>query len=180
MKTHLKRLIESVLVGCTVIFATWDTHGLGSDYSNDRPVIGSAAWPKGMAQLVNITNRVHGFFVNAEDLFFFSGSASNFTVFLKNYSQTSGIEKHRLILHEGMGEAKSPWEKTGRACDWKLYGCPKGWSNLAALKDTNSVEAMQKAAQEPGYVLEVHFWTGGRIGLDQIVVPQNVEIAKGK
>jgi len=133
-----------------------------------------------MDKLVNATNRVHGFFVNAEDVFFFSGNASNFTTFLTDYSQMSGVEKHRLILHDGIGEAKSPWDKTGRACDWKFYGCPKGWLNLATLKGTNFIEVMQKAAKEPGYVLEVHLWTGGRIALDQVIVPQNVEVAKDK
>jgi hypothetical protein len=180
MKTHSRQLIWATIIGCAVIRTSWDTFGLGSDYPNDRPVTGSTNWPKGMDKLVNATNRVHGFFVNAEDIFFFSGSATNLTAFLTDYSQMSGVEKHRLILHEGVGEAKSPWEKTGRACDWKLYGCPKGWHNLATLKGTNSGEVLQKSAKEPGYVLEVHLWTGGRIILNQVVVPQNVEITKDK
>jgi hypothetical protein len=180
MKTYSRQFLWVSIIGCVVLFASWNVFGLGADYPNDRPVAGSTGWPKGMDKLVNVTNRIHGFFVNAEDLFFFSGSATNLSAFLTDYSQLFGVEKHRLILHENVGEAKSPWEKTGRACDWKLYGCPKGWLNLATLRGTNSVEVLQKAATEPGYILEVHFWTGGRIALDQVVVPQNVEITKDK
>jgi hypothetical protein len=97
---------------------------------------------------------------------------------LQGYSQLEGVTSRRLILHQGIGEAKSPWETTGRACDWKLYACPKGWQNIGVLSKpgTNSVEALQKAAREPGYVVEVHFWTGGRIPLDQVVIPKNVDL----
>jgi hypothetical protein len=95
---------------------------------------------------------------------------------LQEYSQIQDIDKHCLILHDGAREAKSPWQKTGHACDWEIYGCPKGWHNLITLKGTNSVEVMQKAAKEPGYILEVHFWTGGHIALDQVSIPKNIEV----
>jgi hypothetical protein len=133
-----------------------------------------------LERLVKATNRVHGFFVNAEDIFFYSGSASGLTAFLLDYSKLEGVERRRLILHEGIGEAKSPWEKTGRVCDWKLYACPKGWHNISVLskQGTNSVQALQKAAAEPGYIVEVHFWTGGRIALDEVEVPKGVVVLK--
>jgi hypothetical protein len=181
MKTESQRWIWAV-IGCALLMASRDAFALGSDYPNDRPVTGSTNWPKGMDRLVNATNRVHGFFVNAEDIFFFSGSASGLTAFLQEYSQLEGVASRRLILHDGIGEAKSPWAKTGRACDWKLYACPRGRHNLIALSKqaTNSVEALQKAAKEPGYVVEVHFWTGGRIALDQIGIPKSVVVQKEK
>jgi hypothetical protein len=57
---------------------------------------------------------------------------------------------------------------------------PKGWLNLAELskQGTNSVETLQKAAKEPGDVVEMHFWTGGRIALDQVDIPKNVVVQK--
>lgn len=179
MKTKSRRWIWAV-VGCALLMASRDAFALGSDHPNDRPVTGSTNWPKGMERLVNATNRVHGFFVNAEDSFFYSGSASELTAFLHDYSQLEGVERRRLILHDGIGEAKSPWEKTGRACDWKLYACPKGWHNIGRLskQGTNSVEALQKAAKEPGYIVEVHFWTGGRIALDEVEIPKGVVVLK--
>ena len=206
-KTNTLRCVmrATIMVGA-LVFLAGHAFGLGLDYLKDRPV-NNPSWPEGMVTLVNTTNRVHGFFVNDEDIFFFSGSATNLTAFLADYSQIQGVEKHRLILHEGVGEAKSPWEKAGRACDWKLYGCRQWWRDLAAFASnaTNSIELLQQANQgtnyghvfvgtngavkiigsqravrDSNYVLEVHFWTGGKIALDQVNIPQNVEIQKDK
>lgn len=139
--------------------------GLGGDHPNNLPVRSNGNWPEGMAELVNNAHRVHGFFVNDVDVFFFSGSATNFAAFLESYSKIRGIiDRHRLILHEGVGEAKSPWGKIGRACDWELYGRGNGW----------------RGGVITNYVLEVHLWTGGRISLDRITVPANIEVTKAK
>ena len=180
MKTNTQQLVRTIVFVCAFIITALDVFGLGSGYPNDKPVTGAqiSSWPSGMSGLVDSPNRVHGFFENAEEIFFFSGSATNFSEFLQTYSQIQGIEKHCLILHDGTGEAKSPWDTKGQPCDWKIYGCPKGWLNLATLKGTNSVEVMQKAAKEPGYILEVHFWTGGHIALDQVSIPKNIEVKK--
>jgi hypothetical protein len=139
------------------------TFGLGSDYRNDLPVGGSSAWPAGVMALANSTNRVHGFFVNAEDILFFSGSLTTFNDFLRDYAKIEGIKQHRLVLHEGQGEAKSPWDSRGKPCDWKIYACPEAW-----LK----ADATSKA-----FILEVHFWTGGNIRLDELAVPRNIDFA---
>jgi hypothetical protein len=178
----MKARLIAALIACALVVAAPAALALGSDYPPDRPVISSTNWPKGLNALVNVTNRVWGFFVNAEDDFFFSGTAAELSVFLRDYSRLEGIESRRLILHDGVGEAKSPWEKAGRPCDWKLEACPKSWHNIAVLskQGTNSVEALQKAAKEPGYVVEVHFWTGGRIALDKLAIPGNVLVQKEK
>jgi hypothetical protein len=150
--------------------------GLGADYSIGRPVGGSSGWPRGMRELVDDTNRVHGFFVNAQDTFFYSGTADDLTTFLRRYSEIQGIEAHRLVLHPGVGKAKSPWDKTNvRPCDWQLMGCPRSWLAIgAASKTTNSVEALQQAAKNTNYVLEVQFWTGGKIALNEVTVPKGI------
>jgi hypothetical protein len=120
--------------------------------------------------------------VNQEDVFFFSGSPSDLTAFLQHYSKIQGIESHCLILHDGVGEAKGFWDKTGRACDWKLYGCPKAWLKVGEMirEGTHSTEELREAGTDTNYVLEVHFWTGGHIPLEEVTVPQNVEIKKEK
>jgi hypothetical protein len=110
--------------------------------------------------------------------FFFQGDASQFSSFLLAYSKIPGIESHELVLREGVGDAKSPWEKTSRPCDWSVYGAPKGWLNVGELsrQGTNSIEALREAAKATNYVLKVDFWTGGRIAFDQIKVPENVKV----
>lgn len=165
-----------MIAACGIIFAEWNASGLGSDYPTNRPV-NQTSWPVGTSGLVNRADRIGGFFVNEEDIFFFGGSSTNFSEFLRDYSKIEGIERHRLILHDGVGEAKSPWEKTGRPCDWKLYACPRSWLAIgnAASAGTNAVEAMRQAVKDTNFVLEVHFWTGGKIALNEIPAPQNVE-----
>ena len=43
----------------------------------------SGGWPKGMSELVNSPERIHGYFVNSEDIFFFVGSQKQFDQALK-------------------------------------------------------------------------------------------------
>jgi hypothetical protein len=42
---------------------------------------------------------------------------------------------------------------------------------------TNSIEAMRASAKDTNFVLEVHFWTGGKIDVNQLTIPKNVEVA---
>ena len=108
MKRSLKWTTGAAIVAGLFAFAAWNTFGLGSDHPNGQPVTASN-WPDGMASLVNGTNRIHGFFVNDSDVFFFAGTATNFSAFLEDYSKIGGtVNRHRLILHDGVGEAKSP------------------------------------------------------------------------
>jgi hypothetical protein len=130
----------------------------GTDYLNDKPA-NNPSWPQGMTNLVNLTNRVRGCSKDGRDVFFFSGDAIIFTAFLQDYSKVEGIQAHRLILHDGAGAAKAPWENDGLPCDWGLYG--DGWFSGYAF-------------------LEAHFWTGGKIALDQVAIPKNIEVKKDK
>ena len=162
----MRRALQ-IAIGCIAAFASLSACALGSDHPRNQPVGGTAAWPTGLKELVNTTNRVHGFFVNAEDIFFFAGDAAKFSQFLSDYSKIQGVEKHQLILHEGKGEAKSPWSKSdGKPSDWKIHACPKSWR----VGD----------AKEKAFILEVHFWTGGALKLEEVNVPKNVEVTKKK
>lgn len=171
-----------VTFACVIVLGCWSTFGLGGSYPNVGPVHGGSPWPDGMTSLINVTNRVSGYFVNQEDLFFYTGTTADFTAFLRDYSKIQGVEKHLLILHDGVGEAKAPWDNGHQACDWKLYGCPKGWLNIGVLSraGTNSVEALREAAKDTNYVLEVHVWIGGHVALDKVTIPENVEVRRGK
>lgn len=164
MPVNFPRTFRSVVAVSAILLAVPHAFGLGSDYPNDEPVGGSDAWPAGMKELVNASNRVHGFFVNAEDQLFFSGDAKALTEFLEAYLKIKPIKKHRVILHDGAGIAKSPWSETGPPCDWMLYGCPEAW--------------LTGKAEDTAYILEVHVWTGGRLDFDQVAVPDGIEVAK--
>jgi hypothetical protein len=93
MKIKVTRLIcEATRRFGQSCLSAWRAFGLGADYQNGQPVGGTSSWPEGLKELVNKTNRVHGYFVNAEDLFFFSGSATNFSEFLHDYAKIQGLK----------------------------------------------------------------------------------------
>ena len=200
----MKTKTASLIICALLSFAAEKVIANGSDYPTNT--WSSSSWPPGMSALVGSTNWVHGYGLNAEEVLFFAGSATDFTSFLDAYSKISGVEKHVLILRDGTGEARSPWGQSGQPCDWELFSCPKRWRDLLVLASqaTNSAEFVKKAAQgadygqvwigtngqvkaiespkmpgqDTNYVLEVHFWTGGKIALDNVAVPKNVEISK--
>jgi hypothetical protein len=80
-KTH--PLTRTAVFVCAFLIMTLDAFGLGSDYPNDRPVTGAQikSWPDGMLNLVDSSDRAHGFWVNSEEIFFFAGSVTNFSGF---------------------------------------------------------------------------------------------------
>ena len=163
MRTPFRKVLPNAVLACALVLGGTNVFGLGSDHPNGVPVNSTGYWPAGMIELANLTNRVHGYFVNDADVFFFSGDAATFTKFLQDYSKIGGtVNQHRLILHGGAGQAYSPWGTTNQPCDWELSGLGNGWRNGII---TN-------------YLLEVHFWTGGKILLDQVVIPKNVEVTR--
>jgi len=168
MRTQLRRSVLTPVASCAISLAARNAFGLGGDYPNDRAV-NEPSWPTGMKDLVNSTNRIGGLFVNANDVFFFSGTDTNFNTFLAEYATVQPVEKHRLILHSGAGEAFSLGGGNRRPCDWKLDGCPAPWRDLRV--------GVTKTPPNTNYVLEVHFWTDGKIAVDQLVIPKNVEVA---
>ena len=91
----------------TFLLSTSSLMALGADHPA-KPV-GNSSWPKGMKDLVNSKERIHGYFVNAEDVFFFSGDKERFEKFLADYAKIDGLVSHKIVVHAGVGEAKSPW-----------------------------------------------------------------------
>lgn len=153
-----------MLAVCAVMLAASNVFGLGSDFPNDETVGGTTAWPNGMKHLVNTSRRVHGYFADDEDVFFFSGNAADFSAFLLEYSKIDPVQKHVLVIHGGPGIARSPWgNAAGVPCAWELYG-------RAAMQIRKDINAPAL------YVLEVHFWSGGKIDLKQVTVPKNIEL----
>jgi hypothetical protein len=176
----MKRCL-SFLCGSFLLLASVNVFGLGIDYYTDDLKPGeSSLWPKGFVDLVNTTNRVHGFCVNEKDVFFFQGGTNEFNSFLQAYAKIDGIEAHELILHEGIGNARAIGGANLRACDWSLTGRPKGWRKIRDLSasGTNSFEAPGVASEMTGYILTVEFWTGGKIPFDQVKVPANVKVTR--
>ncbi len=180
MKANVVRILTVAFSLCALL-ARHKACALGSDHPAGQPIAGTTNWPSGLERMVNLTNRMHGFFINQADHYFYTGSQPQFAEFLKDFSKLGGPSEKRLIVHKGVGEAKSPWDKEGRRCDWQLYTCPKGWHNLGklSLDPKSTPEDRRKASQEAGYVLEVHFWKDGTIALDKIQIPPGIVVVQG-
>jgi hypothetical protein len=140
---------------------------LGSDHPG-QPV-SSDTWPAGLADLVNADNRVHGYFVNWEDVFFFKGDTAAFNDFLKKYSQLPDTSLH-VVVHPGRLAVRSPWDKQPRdiAGDWELYASP-------FTRD----EAQAEGVTPGSFVTRIDVWLGGSITLDELRIPGNVSVASG-
>ncbi len=165
----MKNLSLVVLVALLTGWAA-RAHGMGGNYPNGKDV-NNPFWPKGMSDLVNTTNHVGGLWVNAEDAFFFSGTKTNFDAFLEAYSKIQSIEKHRLILHDGTGEAFDLGGGNRRPCDWNVHGASRSWFDLHK-------DEITRTPNDTNYVLEVHFWTGGKIAFEPATIPKNIEVIK--
>lgn len=161
MKNSLKFAASVILaLSLTVTSAS----ALGGDYQNGQKVLHDA-WPHGMSDLVNSPQRVGGYFVNAEDIFFFAGNQDQFDKFLDDYVKLQGLTGYSVFIHEGEGIAKAPWDKSdGVKCDWMLRGC---MSDCGAGQDSPN-----------GYVLELHIWDGGQIRVEDSKLMKSIELER--
>jgi len=141
---------------------------LGADHSAG-PVIGSQ-WPAGLKELVNVDNRVHGYFVNATDVFFFRGDPKALNAFLAKCAELPG-SRLQVVLHAGKLEVKSPWDKSPRevTANWQLSAAPCGWSEHDKDKDDKT---------RP-FLTHVDIWIGETLSLAELRIPANATVKSG-
>ena len=164
-------LIPTLALACSI-----QAFGLGADHPVDKPVNLDKA-PSGVTELINNTNRVHGFFVNAEDRFFFAGDSSAFALFLKQYAALKGIAGHRLIIHPEKGVAKSPWDDgDGRPCDWRLDVAPASWREGHSDKVYRDKDGSPPKEGEKEYLVELHVWRKGNVDIKKVKMPKAVSV----
>jgi hypothetical protein len=115
-------------------------------------------------QLVKGQIPVHGFMVNWEDVFFYSGDTADFNRFVEAYGKIENVEL-RVVIHAGAKKARSPWDKEDRdiPVDWSYY-----------IWNTGSTAKGGKPAPS-----RVDVWLGSRIKLGDVRIPANVEVTSG-
>jgi hypothetical protein len=134
---------------------TSEAFAMGDDYSSEE--LGQ----KG--ELVDGQTPVHGYWVNWEDTFFYSGSTAELNLFLEAYGKLSS-SKLRVVIHSGAKRARSPWDTMDREIpvDWTFYRSNARSADQFMLAPT-----------------QVDVWLGDRIQLDDLCVPPGVEVASG-
>jgi hypothetical protein len=160
----MKRGLQYLVFLLAVYTLTSVVFGIGGDHKGF--VGGGDKWPDGLKELANRDDRVHGYFVNWEDVFFYSGDTQAFNDFLLSYSKLRNT-KLELVIHVGLKKARSPWDKVDREIrvDWSLYTTPF------------TREQVKNGKVAPGnFVTLVELWLGHQVGLDGLEVPANIEV----
>jgi len=139
---------------------------VGADHKG--PVGGTDKWPQGLRDLANRPDRVHGYFLNFEDVFFYSGDTWAFNLFLDDYSK---LEKTvlQVVIHPGPQWASSPWGKA----DPEI---PVDWSLYASAYARDFIETGKPAEK---FITRIDLFLGQKIGLEGLAIPDNVEVRSG-
>jgi hypothetical protein len=133
---------------------------VGADHPSSP--VHNDGWPKGIDALVNGKERVHGYFVNWEDVFFFKGDTRRFNSFLRDYAKTPGVRR-RLVLHKGKLAVRSPWDKEPRKIEanWQLYVNAATNPDLLPNGGENAV---------------LDLWLDGTVSEKKLEIPANVKV----
>lgn len=147
----LSIVLALVAVVCPSVF------GLARSYDLDRPV-SQSDWPAGLANLLNSQKPVHAYFVNFQDIFFYSGDSSAFNAFMERYGKLEGIP-HTLVLHCGKAETRDKFQgEKMESYDWDVL--------------------VDRISQQE-YLVTVHLFLGGNVKLSEIKASANVKVESG-
>jgi len=165
----MMRLCCVSAIACLVLAAAASPAlALGASHPNDRPV-SHDEWPKGLAEIINTKARVCGFFVNANDWFYFKGDTKAFNKALAAYGKMKETPL-KLVLHPGRCMAREPWDKDkATPCEWSFAVIRRGWGAPEA-----------KPGDSGQYVVTLNLWLGGDVTLEDLDVPLAVDVESGR
>lgn len=156
-------LLALSVVVCPSVF------GVARSYDLDRPILQADDWPLGVADLLNSQKPVHAYYVNFQDMFFYSGDSSAFNAFMERYGKLEGIP-HTLVLHCGKAETRDKFQgERMQSYDWHVLVTPPRIPDGGI--DKNSPYR---------YYVTVNLLLGGDVRLSEIKVPGNVTVKPGK
>ncbi len=127
-------------------------------------------WPKGSYELVNQAFRVHGYWVNFYDEFFYKGGNPEMEKMVNGLSRLENVEM-KVVLHAGNGQAKSPWSKAPV--------CPADWAVSFSGPIPKEIAELENVPFSKAHQVTVDIWTGGHIDLGQLKLPAKLELQSG-
>jgi hypothetical protein len=149
------------------VFTTTEAFALGSDHPKG-PVDGNAQWPEGLKDLINRKDRVHGYWVNETDVFFYDGDTLAFNQFMDGYSKLKNSAL-RVVIHPGVKKARSPWDKAER-------DTPVAWSVTASFSPLDEFGVQIAGGR---FYTRVDVWLGSRVKLKELRIPASIEVVSG-
>jgi hypothetical protein len=134
-------------------------------FPKDTPVVRQERWPDGLAELANIRTRVKGYGHNFGcDAYYYAGDAKAFNAFLGEYAKLKGTPL-LLTLHPGLGvKGRAAQTDPDVRFDWLLY------------VDALMLSEDARKAPPPKCRPTLHLYLGDNIGLDELLVPLEVEV----
>jgi hypothetical protein len=161
----VKRIFVLSFVAAIVLACGLPIFALRLTFPNDRPVVRQERWPDGLAELANSRARVKGYGHNFGcDAYYYAGDAKAFNAFLAEYAKLKGTPL-LLTLHPGLGvKGRAAQTDPDVRFDWLLY------------VDALMLSEDAKKAPQPKCRPTLHLYLGDNIGLDELLVPLEVEV----
>jgi hypothetical protein len=148
-------------------FTTTAALAIGADHPKGA-VAGNSQWPEGLKGLVNRTDRVHGYWVNETDVFFYNGDSQAFNQFMEGYRKLKNTGL-RVVIHAGTKKARSPWDKAER-------DIPIAWS-MHASSGPLAGFGVPKAGDR--FYTRIDVWLGSPVKLEELHIPATIEVMSG-
>jgi hypothetical protein len=139
-----------------------------------------------LQQLINRDDRVHGYFVNSEDVFFYAGNTKALNEFMSLFAELEHTNLE-ISINQSLTHASSPWDKAERetVANWQLYSAPydeHAWHTAmtkireAQGDDIEALRAKTKEFSDGPEVARLQFRVGGEIELEKLDIPQHIKL----
>jgi len=170
----------SILALALAGFAVSEAAALGRDFSKEEL--------EANGQLVKGQKPVHGYWINWDDTYFYSGDTAALNQFLVAYGKLQHF-KLKVVIHSGAKTSRSLGDRTGRDIpfDWSLR-IQNGGTPVSINAKGDIAKIRDLAQDTPGsfvnvlgerFPSQVDIWLGDRIKREDLRIPANVEVASG-
>lgn len=152
--------------------------GVGADHPPVTPAVTNAPGQTALQRIHNRADRVHGYWVNSEDVFFYAGTTTALSDFIASCSKLEDTQVE-ITLNVGPKKARSPWDDEDRniVTNWSLYTAPYDVRLLAEIDGTKTTtETLKKQIQESPATARIDIWLGGPIVTREIQIPPNIPL----
>jgi len=175
----------------TVLIVLWN-ESAGFPLGGDHGPVGKTSLRDNMSaalrKLINRRDRVHGYFVNSEDIFFYAGNTEALNQFLTGFAKLKNTTL-TIAINQRLTHAASPWDKAKRktVANWRLYCAPydvQAWSaelekQLKTAGENRSLDALRKRLKsitDGPQVARVQIRVGGDIELNKLQIPHRIKL----
>lgn len=179
---HLKTAMFTISV---VALSAAQAFPIGMDHGPVGKTSLRADISPALRELINRSDRVHGYFVNSEDIFFYAGDTNALNQFLHGFAALKNTTLS-ISINQSLTHASSPWDKGTRAtvANWRLYCAPYDLhaSKAAVDKirkadgDIEAIRAKYKEFNDGPEVARLQIRIGDGVELDKLNIPRHIEL----